>query len=58
MKLQKNGTATPEELEELRTNGEIQDALEAGGFYLLDMKIEEAAWSWNCGTIGLDRCLH
>ena len=37
------GTATPEELEELLEQmAEIQDALEAGGFYLLDMKIEEA----------------
>ena len=36
------GTATPEELEELLEQmAEIQDALEAGGFYLLDMKIEE-----------------
>lgn len=35
------GTATPEELEELLEQmAEIQDALEAGGFYLLDMKIE------------------
>lgn len=38
------GTATPEELEELLEQmAEIQDALEAGGFYLLDIKIEEAA---------------
>ena len=37
------GTATPEELEELLEQmAEIQDVLEAGGFYLLDMKIEEA----------------
>ena len=32
------GTATPEELEELLEQmAEIQDALEAGGFYLLDI---------------------
>ena len=48
MKLQKNGNCYTEELEELLEQmAEIQDALEAGGFYLLDMKIEEATWSWN-----------
>lgn len=50
------GTATPEELEELLEQmAEIQDALEAGGFYLLDMKIEEAARGLGIDAIGLDR---
>ncbi len=36
-------TATPEELEALLDQmANIQDALEAGGFYLLDIKVEEA----------------
>lgn len=50
------GTATPEELEELLEQmAEIQDALQAGGFYLLDMKIEEAARGLGIDAIGLDR---
>ena len=57
MKLQKKWeTATPEELEDLLEEmAEIQDALEAGGFYLLDMKIEEAARGLGIDAIGLDR---
>ena len=48
------GTATPEELEELLEQmAEIQDALEAGGFYLLDIKIEEAARGLGIDAIGL-----
>lgn len=50
------GTATPEELEELLEQmAEIQDALEAGGFYLLDMKIEDTARGLGIDAIGLDR---
>ena len=53
---EKMGTATPEELEELLEQmAEIQDALEAGGFYLLDIKIEEAARGLGIDAIGLDR---
>ena len=53
---EKMGTATPEELEELLEQmGEIQDKLEAGGFYNLDIKIEEAARGLGLDAIGLDR---
>ncbi len=34
--------------------GEIQDKLEAGGFYNLDIKIEEAARGLGLDAIGLD----
>ncbi|ALC90355.1 heme ABC transporter ATP-binding protein [Bacillus sp. FJAT-18017] len=52
----KMGDSTPEELEELLEQmGEIQDALEAGGFYTLDIKIEEAARGLGLDAIGLDR---
>jgi ATPase subunit of ABC transporter with duplicated ATPase domains len=48
--------ATPEELEVLLEKmGEIQDALDAGGFYTLDIKIEEAARGLGLDAIGLDR---
>jgi ATPase subunit of ABC transporter with duplicated ATPase domains len=48
--------ATPEELEELLEKmGEIQDALDAGGFYHLDIKIEETARGLGLDAIGLDR---
>lgn len=48
--------ATPLELESLLDRmGEIQDALEAGGFYSLDIKIEEAARGLGLDAIGLDR---
>ncbi|HJV17466.1 MAG TPA: ABC-F family ATP-binding cassette domain-containing protein [Bacillales bacterium] len=50
------GDATPEELEVLLERmGEIQDALDAGGFYSLDIKIEEAARGLGLDAIGLDR---
>ncbi|OCA90678.1 heme ABC transporter ATP-binding protein [Bacillus sp. FJAT-27225] len=52
----KMADATPEELEALLEQmGEIQDALEAGGFYTLDIKIEEAARGLGLDAIGLDR---
>lgn len=48
--------ASPEELEILLEKmGEIQDALDAGGFYTLDIKIEEAARGLGLDAIGLDR---
>lgn len=50
------GSATPEELEELLERmGEIQDHLDAGGFYSLDIKVEEAARGLGLDAIGLDR---
>ncbi|MFD1735066.1 ABC-F family ATP-binding cassette domain-containing protein [Bacillus salitolerans] len=53
---EKMGTATPEELEELLEQmAEIQDRLEAGGFYMLDIKIEETARGLGLDAIGLDR---
>ncbi|WP_141432371.1 ABC-F family ATP-binding cassette domain-containing protein [Bacillus sp. 03113] len=52
----KMGEATPEELEALLEEmGEIQDRLDAGGFYSLDLKIEEAARGLGLDAIGLDR---
>lgn len=52
----KMGEATPEELEKLLERmGEIQDELDAGGFYTLDIKIEEAARGLGLDAIGLDR---
>jgi len=52
----KMGDATPEELEELLEEmGRIQDKLDAGGFYTLDIKIEEAARGLGLDAIGLDR---
>ncbi|MCM3567748.1 ABC-F family ATP-binding cassette domain-containing protein [Neobacillus mesonae] len=52
----KMAEASPEELETLLEKmGEIQDALDAGGFYSLDMKIEEAARGLGLDAIGLDR---
>ncbi|RHW42130.1 ABC transporter ATP-binding protein [Neobacillus notoginsengisoli] len=52
----KMADATPEELEALLERmGEIQDALDAGGFYTLDIKIEEAARGLGLDAIGLDR---
>jgi ATPase subunit of ABC transporter with duplicated ATPase domains len=52
----KMATATPEELEVLLDEmGKIQDRLDAGGFYNLDMKIEEAARGLGLDAIGLDR---
>ncbi|WP_066288438.1 ABC-F family ATP-binding cassette domain-containing protein [Bacillus sp. FJAT-29937] len=52
----KMAEATPEELEVLLEEmGEIQDRLDAGGFYSLDIKIEEAARGLGLDAIGLDR---
>jgi ATPase components of ABC transporters with duplicated ATPase domains len=48
--------ATPEELEKLLEDmAVIQDALDAGDFYSLDMKIEEVARGLGLDAIGLDR---
>ena len=52
----KMGEATPEELEELlETMAELQDKLDAGNFYNLDLKIEDAARGLGLDAIGLDR---
>ncbi|MEI4768999.1 ABC-F family ATP-binding cassette domain-containing protein [Psychrobacillus sp. FJAT-51614] len=52
----KMADATPEELEELLEQmAEIQDALDAGDFYTLDMKVEEVARGLGLDAIGLDR---
>jgi ATPase subunit of ABC transporter with duplicated ATPase domains len=48
--------ATPEELEQLLERmGEIQDRLDASGFYLIDAKVEEIANALGLSAIGLDR---
>ena len=48
--------ATPEELEVLLEQmAEVQDALDAGDFYSLDMKIEEVARGLGLDAIGLER---
>ncbi|WBL15038.1 ABC-F family ATP-binding cassette domain-containing protein [Sutcliffiella sp. NC1] len=53
---EKMATATPDELEVLLEKmGEIQDHLDAGGFYNLDIKIEETARGLGLDAIGLDR---
>ncbi|WP_409290760.1 ABC-F family ATP-binding cassette domain-containing protein [Peribacillus sp. SCS-37] len=53
---EKMGSATPEELEELLERmGEIQDNLDAGGFYSIDLKVEDAARGLGLDAIGLDR---
>ncbi|ASV69780.1 ABC-F family ATP-binding cassette domain-containing protein [Cytobacillus sp. FSL W7-1323] len=52
----KMADATPEELEVLLEQmGEIQDTLEAGGFYSIDLKIDDAARGLGLDAIGLDR---
>ena len=52
----KMGDATPEELEVLLEEmGEIQERLEIGDFYLLDVKIEEMGNGLGLNAIGLDR---
>lgn len=52
----KMGEATPEELEGLLVGmADIQDALDAGNFYTLDMKIEDIARGLGLDVIGLDR---
>ncbi|MFB5265471.1 ABC-F family ATP-binding cassette domain-containing protein [Paenibacillus enshidis] len=48
--------ATPEELEVLLEQmGEIQEQLEIGDFYLIDVKVEEMANGLGLAAIGLDR---
>lgn len=52
----KMAEASPEELEVLLEKmAEIQDRLDAGDFYSLDMKVEEAARGLGLDAIGLDR---
>lgn len=52
----KMAEATPEELEVLLEQmAEVQDALDAGDFYSLDMKIEEVARGLGLDAIGLER---
>lgn len=52
----KMADATPEELEILLEDmAVIQDALDAGDFYTLDMKIEDVARGLGLDAIGLDR---
>jgi ATPase subunit of ABC transporter with duplicated ATPase domains len=53
---EKMADATPEELESLLEQmGEIQDRLDASGFYLLDVKVDEMANGLGLDAIGLDR---
>jgi ATPase subunit of ABC transporter with duplicated ATPase domains len=53
---EKMAEATPEELEELLEQmGEIQERLDASGFYLLDVKVQEMANGLGLDAIGLDR---
>nr|WP_106783299.1 ABC-F family ATP-binding cassette domain-containing protein [Lysinibacillus timonensis] len=52
----KMAEATPEELEDLLEQmADIQDALDAGDFYTLDIKIEEVARGLGLDAIGLER---
>lgn len=53
---EKMGDASPEELEELLVQmGDIQEELEIGDFYLIDVKVEEMANGLGISAIGLDR---
>ncbi len=53
---EKMADASPEELEALLEQmGEIQERLDASGFYLLDVKVEEMANGLGLDAIGLDR---
>ncbi|RXT06307.1 ABC-F family ATP-binding cassette domain-containing protein [Ammoniphilus sp. CFH 90114] len=53
---EKMGDATPEELEDLLEQmGEIQERLDASGFYLSDVKVEEMANGLGLDAIGLER---
>lgn len=53
---EKMAEATPEELEVLlKQMGEIQERLDASGFYLLDVKVEETANGLGLDAIGLER---
>lgn len=52
----KMGEATPEEMDKLmRDVGDIQDILEAGGYYTIDARIEEVAGGLGLRDIGLER---
>ncbi|MDP4098629.1 ATP-binding cassette domain-containing protein [Paenibacillus sp. P96] len=52
----KMAEATPDELEVLLERmGEIQEQLEIGDFYLIDVKVEEMANGLGLAAIGLDR---
>ena len=52
----KMSDATPEELELLLEQmGEIQEQLDIGDFYMLDVKVEEMANGLGLSVIGLDR---
>ncbi|GAB6930176.1 ABC-F family ATP-binding cassette domain-containing protein [Paenibacillus sp. JCM 10914] len=52
----KMGDASPEELEQLLEEmGEIQEQLDIGDFYMLDVKVEEMANGLGLSVIGLDR---
>lgn len=53
---EKMADASPDELEALLEQmGEIQERLDASGFYLLDVKVEEMANGLGLDAIGLDR---
>lgn len=53
---EKMADATPDELEALLEQmGEIQERLDASGFYLSDVKVEEMANGLGLDAIGLDR---
>ena len=53
---EKMGDATPEELEVLLEQmGDIQEQLEIGDFYLIDVKVEDMANGLGLSVIGLDR---
>lgn len=48
--------ASPEDLEDLLEQmGDIQERLDASGFYMIDVKVEEIANGLGLGAIGLDR---
>lgn len=52
----KMADASPEELEVLLEQmGEIQERLDNGGFYMIDVKVEETANGLGLNAIGLDR---
>ena len=50
------GDADPDKLDQLLERmGEIQEALEIGDFYLIDVKVDEMAHGLGLNAIGLDR---
>lgn len=50
------GDATPEQLDDLLVRmGDIQEQLDIGDFYLIDVKVEEMANGLGLSVIGLDR---